>query len=130
MKDAKNMKINIIYSLYTDGDYSLKNPESFGCTGKDVKIDDDEYYDYIGSAEFASKDESCKSDAISFLWRFLCDGIHVSYMHPWLLKNFYELIESLEDVINKFENGMSVTRKHIYGNYDGTEIEVVITDFN
>ena len=41
------MKITITYKLYTDGDYSLRNADKFGCTDKEVIIDDDEYYDFI-----------------------------------------------------------------------------------
>lgn len=31
------MKINISYTLYTDGDYALRNAEEFGCTERGVK---------------------------------------------------------------------------------------------
>ena len=34
------MQINISYTLYTDGDYSLRNAEDFGCTNRDVVVDD------------------------------------------------------------------------------------------
>ena len=70
----------------------------------------------------------CKNNAKDFLWKFLCNGLHFSYARPWLLKDFYKLIESLVDVINNFEAGIFVTRKHISGNYDGTEFEVVIRE--
>lgn len=45
------MKIRVSYTFYTDGDYSLKEPERFGCTGQKVEIKDD-YYDYVGKVEF------------------------------------------------------------------------------
>ena len=65
------MQINISYTLYTDGDYSLRNAEDFGCTNRDVVVDDFEYYDYVGSMEFKYEEEwRCKSEAKDFLWRF------------------------------------------------------------
>lgn len=122
------MKINISYTLYTDGDYSLRNAEEFGCTNRNVVVDDFEYYDYVGSVEFKYEEEwHCKSEAKSFLWRFLCDGISVSYTHPWLLKDFYDIIKSLENVINEYQEGISVAKRHITGNYDGTEIKIEIS---
>lgn len=121
------MKISIIYTLHTDGDYKLDNPEEFGCIGREV--DDDVFYDYIGLTEFENVDMlRCKNNAKDFLWKFLCNGLHFSYARPCLLKDFCKLIESLVDVINNFEAGIFVTRKHISGNYDGTEFEVVIRE--
>lgn len=122
------MQINISYTLYTDGDYGLRNAEELGCTNRGVVVNDFEYYDYVGSMEF--KDEEawrCKNEAKSFLWRFLCDGIHVSYTHPWLLKDFYDIIESLENIINKYQEGISVEKRQIAGNYEGTEIKIEIS---
>lgn len=121
------MQINISYTLYTDGDYSLRNAENFGCTNRDVVVDDFEYYDYVGSMEFKYEEEwRCKSEAKDFLWRFLCDGIHISYTHPWPLKDFYDIMESLENVINEYQEGISVVQRHITGNYEGTEIRIEI----
>lgn len=37
------MKIEILYNLYTDGDYSLNNPEYFGCTDRNVKTEYDDF---------------------------------------------------------------------------------------
>ena len=119
------MQINISYTLYTDGDYSLRNAEDFGCTNRDVVVDDSEYYDYVGSMEFKYEDEwHCKSEAKDFLWRFLCDGIHISYTHPWLLKDFYDIMKYLENVINEYQEGISVEKRQITGNYEGTEIKI------
>lgn len=41
------MKINIEYGFYTDGDFTLKNPEKFGCVSKDITIED-YYFDFFG----------------------------------------------------------------------------------
>lgn len=116
------MKIKIIYTLYTDDDYDLKNAEEFGC------ITNRHECNYIGFMEFKDNEAwRCKHKAKSFLWRFLCDGIHVSYTHPWLLKDFYDIIESLENVINEYQEGISVAKRHIAGNYEGTEIKIEIS---
>ena len=123
------MKINISYALCTDGDYKLNNAENFGCTGRNVEVNDFEYYNYVGSVEFVNEEKwRCKADAKNFLYKFLCDGLHVSYTHYWLLRDFYNLIESLVEVIDNYETGMSVSRKHISGNYMGTGIEVAISE--
>ena len=45
------MKIRIRYELCTDGDYSLRNPESFSCIGREVEMQDN-YFDYIGVMNF------------------------------------------------------------------------------
>lgn len=62
-----------------------------------------------------------------FFGDFLCDGIRVSYTHPWLLKDFYDIIESLENVINEYQGGISVAQRYITGNYEGTEIKIEIS---
>lgn len=41
------MKIKILYAFYTDGDFSLTDPDNFGCTDREIVIED-EYFDYIG----------------------------------------------------------------------------------
>ena len=46
------MQINISYTLYTDGDYSLRNAEELGCFNRNVVVDDFEHYDYMGFVEF------------------------------------------------------------------------------
>ena len=42
-------------------------------------------------------------------------------------KDFYDIIESLENAINKHQNGIFVTKRYITGNYDGTEIKIEIS---
>lgn len=54
------MKIIIIYTLQTDGDYRLDNPEEFGC----IKEDD---YNYSGAVEFAHDEKNrCLMEARDF----------------------------------------------------------------
>ena len=78
--------------------------------------------------EFKNEEDwRCKSEAKNFLWRFLCNGIHISYTHPWLLKDFYDIMKSLENVINEYKEGISVAKRHITGNYEGTEIKIEIS---
>lgn len=123
------MRISIKYFLYTDGDYCLDNAEVFGCTGREVVDEYDDYFDYVGSAEFHNEsDVDCKTNAIDFLWRFLCDGIRVSYTHAWLLKDFYNIIEELVDQIDLFDRGTAGARRSLSGNHSATRIEIEITD--
>lgn len=123
------MKINISYTLYTDGDYTLRNAEEFGCTERGVKINNDEYYDYVGSVKFTNEEKwRCKSEAKSFLWKLLCDGLSVSYTHPWLIKDFYTIIEDLTKAIDSYETGLSVYTRSLSGNYEGTNFRVKITE--
>lgn len=122
------MRITINYALCTDGDYILNNPEEFGCIGQNVTKNDISY-DYIGSKKFENENaDHCKINARFFLQKFLCDGLRVSYTHSYLLKEFYEIIDALIDIIRDFENGMVKIRKHIYGNYDGTDFEIIIQE--
>lgn len=116
------MKIKIVYGFCTDGDYGLDNPESFHCIGKDVEVNDN-YYDYIGQVDFESdEDWRCKLEAQCFLKKLLCSGLHISYTHHYILKDFYDLIDCLLKFIVKHESGIIV--KSLSGNYDGTFISV------
>lgn len=119
------MKVIINYKLYTDGDYTLRNPEKFGCIDKCITLNDFEYYDYVGLKEFQNDEKwRCKNNAKDFLWKFLCEGLTISYTHYWLLKDFYNIIEYLTSVIDQFENGVNEITQCISGNYLGTEIKI------
>lgn len=116
------MKIRVRYGFYTDGDYSLRNYEEFGCTGREVEIED-EYFDYIGVMDFENEEVwRCKLGARNFLQKLLCDGIHISYTHYYLMEDFYNIIESLLNFINQNDTGEFY--KRLSGNYDGTYIRV------
>lgn len=118
------MKIRIKYSFYTDGDYNLKNYDDFGCTDREVEIED-EYFDYLGNAEFDNNEIwRCKHDAKNFLTQLLCDGIHISYTHYWLMEDFYNVVESLINFIDKNNSGEIC--KNLSGNYERTKINVYI----
>ena len=117
------MKIDIFYTLYTDGDYCLREPEKFG-----GKRDDDSSYTYNGSVTFTDEEFKCKSNARVFLWKFLCDGLHISYTHHWLIEDFYHCIAKLVDGINAFESGKSIVKERISGNYDGTEFILIMSE--
>lgn len=118
------MKIKIAYTLYTDGDYALRNPEYFGCTGTNVITDDGwEHYDYVGEKTFENEDPwICKMDAKCFLAELLCDGIGVLYTHDYILKDFYDIIQDLKQCIQ--DNNSGVFYKELTGNYEGTRIFV------
>lgn len=120
------MRIRIDYSFYTDGDYGLRTPEKFGCSGREVKIND-EYFDYVGMMTFENEESwRCKNDAESFLGKLLCEGIDISYTHYWLMKYFCTIIEELIDFIK--ENDCGALIKDISGNHDGTKIIVTFID--
>lgn len=118
------MKIKIAYQLYADGDYSLRNREEFGCTGFETTVNGDEYFDYIGEMTFDNDDKyHCKSEAKTFLEKFLCDGLHVSYSHYWIIDDFYHAIEALIDFINDNDSGSYV--KKLSENYSGTNFVIM-----
>lgn len=118
--------INIAYWLYTDGDYGLRNPEQFGCTGKDVMIGED-YYNFTGMVKFSGIDHgSVKCDAKAWLKKFLCDGIHVSYSHYGLLSRFCAIIDDLLAFITNTTKDDAII-KSIGGNLEGTQIVLSIS---
>ena len=118
------MIITFNYCLYTDGDFSLRNSEKFGCIGQDIETEE-EYYDYIGEMTIEHNDSSrCKINMRSFLEQFLCDGIHVSYTHYYLLRDFYEIIDNMISFINQNDNGVSY--RQLGGNYSGTYFSIKI----
>ena len=123
------MKIKVSYQFCTDGDYGLDNPEEFGCTGKDVKLEDysddeyDEYADFVGEMIFEDCESwRCKNHATSFLKKLLCNGIHVSYTHYYLLEDFYNMIDRSIDFIIRSDKGEYC--ESMGGNQDETEIRV------
>lgn len=112
------MKISIIWNLYTDGDFSLKNYEKYNC------LDFDGYERYFGIKEFENEDDfRCMDAARTFLEQMLCD-MHVSYTHYYILRDLYEMFEPLIDFISKRKPG--VEKRYMSGNYNGTDITVAI----
>ena len=116
------MKIKIEYVFYTDGDYSLKNPEYFGRKAGEEVSSADMFCDYAGEMTFDAEPEICKSDARTFLTRLLCDGIEVSWTHFWLVRDFCDMIDALINFIYEHDSGMSCEK--LTGDYDGTYIKV------
>lgn len=112
------LKIEIRWSLYTDGDYSLMNHEKYD------SIHNDE--EYSGTKTFImSEDKGCRREAISFLERLLCD-IHYGYTHYYIMKSMYNMFEnSMNFISNKDNYGFHY--EYMGGNYDGTEINITIT---
>lgn len=118
--------ITVAYWLYTDGDYSLQNPHDFGCTGLDVMIGQD-YYNYTGLVSFSGVDDSsAKSDAKTWLKKFLCDGIHVSYPHYGLLSRFCTIIDELLAFITDSSNKNDSIIKSMGGSHEGSHIVLSI----
>ena len=117
------MKIKVLYKFCTDGDFSLRERDYFCCTGINVSVGEDEYYDYIGEKEFDYENVwECKMEAKHFLEDLLCDGIHISSSHYFLMEDFYHMIDSLIKFIDGNDSGSLV--KELSGNQDGTEIGV------
>lgn len=132
------MNIKINYTLKTDGVYTFTNDPKFGCIGENVIVNDHEYiknnesyYDYMCCVEFKNEDPVyCKREAVDFLWKLLCDGIHISWEKPSAIKEFYDLMYSLQSAILSFgvlnkEEQISVTRRGISCSYY-TNFEVII----
>jgi len=115
----------VIFCLFT-----VELPYVIYVPGGIVELNDrieieDEYFDYIGVVNL-DNDETwrCKHDAKNFLTQLLCDGIHISYTHYWLMEEFYNIIESLINFIDKNDSGEIC--KNLSGNYEGTRIDVYI----
>ena len=118
------MKIDIFYTLYTDGDYYLKEPKKFGAR----KMSEGSYQ-YTGHTTFGNEVVwRCKNEAKNFLWKLMCEGIQVSYTHPWLVDDFYHCIDALANHIDAFESGDIIATEYITGNYDGTEFTLVMSE--
>lgn len=121
IKEIHGLKIHIQFQLCTDGDYSLSNPELFGATLN-------HYEDYIGEKIYKMEDTiMCQISAREFLEDFLCNGLHVSPSHYYLLKDFYEIIDESIKFITKGEDGCLT--KELSGNYDGTYLTIIIQKF-
>lgn len=117
------MKIDISYTLYTDGDYYLKDSEKFGASRISGECK------YVGCATFTNEVIwRCKNETKNFLWKLICEGIQISYTHPWLVDDFYHCIEALVDHINVFDSGDIIATEYITGNYDGTEFTLVMSE--
>lgn len=41
IKTYDNVNFKVIYGFYTDGDFSLSEPEEFGCIGQDIEVDEE-----------------------------------------------------------------------------------------
>lgn len=107
-----------MYELHTDGDYSLRTPDKFGCTEVDSEY-------YAGEMDIINEDKQLeKIYARSFLEKFLCDGLHILYTHYYLMKDFYEIIDELCKFITHNDSGYTI--KELSGNYDGTRIGVAV----
>ena len=115
------MKITIIWKFYTDGDFSLNNYEKYNC------IEYDGFEKYFGIKEFKNKDEiQCMIDSRTFLEQMLYD-LHVLDTRHYILEDLYEMFEQLIEFVCKLEVGVKI--EYMSGNYDGTEIIVVVQNW-
>lgn len=121
--------IRIKYSLCTDGDYHLKNHRMYGA------IQDENDEDYEGEVCFTGDIYRAARSAVDFLWCMLCDGLHFSWSHPWLVRDFYDMFQRLHDSLwewitasEKDPKAIPMDSMHledyVSGNYDGTEFTI------
>lgn len=106
------MKIIINTYLYTDGDFSLNNPEKYDITA------DEDCYIYTGVKTF---DDS--TAARKYLEDMLCD-MHVCGSHWRILIQLLDMFEPLINFADDCERG--TIRRYMYGNYTDTKISVAV----
>lgn len=112
------LKIDIEWSMCTDGDYRLDNADKYDIyTG---------YESYSGNKVFtSSNDDVIRREAVSFLEELLCD-IRYKPSHHYVMKYMYEIFEKSISFISKGDNyGCNI--ESVGGNYDGTTIHINIT---
>lgn len=116
------MKINIIYQLYTDGDFHIENQEKINC----YKLSD---YEYSGSKLFTGNNiQDVCIEAQTFLQEFLCEHLRIGSLHYYLLEDFYNIIQSLLDFISNYKSGNVTKCEVLSGNYEGTEFIIIIEE--
>lgn len=119
------MQIAIDYTIYTDCDFSLKSPEKFGCIAQDVDIGE-EHYDYLGRMIFEDADETkCRKAAKKFLEQFQYECLHLD-SGSVLAADFDEVFSDLKKFVEVYSGKECWLIKHLYGDYEPTEIRVSI----
>lgn len=127
--------IRIKYKLYTDGDYVLRNHRMYGAR----HMHDSEEYD--GEVCFDGGLMDAARKAVSFMWCMMCDGLHFSYTHPYLVREFYDMFKRLEDALwawvkarEKDPSGHPCDQlrleDYVSGNYDGTDFTITCVGYD
>ena len=116
--DKPLLKIDIQWSLQTDGDYRLDNADLYDAYTS--------YEHYSGSKVFiSSNDDNTRYEAKSFLEELLCD-IRYNSSHYYIMKYILEMFEnSMKFISNRDNYGFNL--EYVGGNYDGTQIHIKIT---
>lgn len=129
------MKIKIIVSLYTDGDYGFTyDKETGGAFYKDYGLNENNHfrfvddYDYsqtyVLSAVFENENYvTCKYEAQSFLSKVFCN-IRVGHTHWYIMEYIFNMFKKAKDNIHWLNEG---TYK-MGGNYEGTFINIKIEE--
>ena len=135
------MKAQLIFNWYTDGDFSVRRKEiinelkRYGFNSiTNTKWDEDD--SYIGSLTISFEHKvrvTCLMEIRDVL-EILSVSMDVLYTHNWLIKDLYEMFESAKKQICLLFNNKvtSAVRAYEYisGNYEGTDIEVIIEEDN
>lgn len=110
--------LTLVCKFQTDGDYSVHSSDEIVISGEDEH--------YMTTLQFSGANiVNAVRPAIGALWRILCEHIQVGWTHPYLLKDFYEMIETLEDELEELihdpHNHPWVISESLAGNWYGTE---------
>lgn len=139
------MKIEIDFAFCTDGDYSFdvdkartfvmeKSSSNNKCASDwnleintDVSDGEYDFWDYKGAVTVENKEDDvqCKIDAKMFLKKILCDFVHVSYTHYWIVNHLYGAVDTLIIFLCNCDSGTHT--EELSGNYEGTYISVRIS---
>ena len=134
-EEGNNMKIKIIVSLYTDGDYGFAyNEETGGAFYQDYGLNEDnhfrfvdDYYDsqtYVLAATFEDENYvTCKYEAQHFLSKVFCN-IRVVYTHWYIMEYIFKMFNDAKNNIHWLNEGTF----EMSGNYEGTCIKVEIEE--
>lgn len=116
----KDYRVVFDWNMYTDGDYSLRHFQNYGCKC----YNDDETYS--GILTFDGKLSEIRREAANKLKEMLCD-IHVGSTHYYLLQDFVEIFNDLIDWTYNAEVN-TCKEAELSGNYDGTEFNIYVID--
>jgi len=110
------LSIRCSFSLFTKGDFALKDKETYYCGGKLNGTD----CDFEGGVIFENENEQdCIKEASDFLARMLCDGFHVSPSHYHILGELYRIFDDMIQFTKSKHTGKMV--RSLSGCYDRTE---------
>lgn len=108
----------------SDGDYKVESYKEI----KAVKDKDDCHLTRINHTISNKNETTALLSVKEMLWNIICNCIRVGTAHHWLIKDFYDGIEDLNDRINGIVDFPQFTYNEcaweMFGNYTGTFISV------